>query len=185
MQAGYDFERLDISTRVASTVTDLPRLRAGGVGGQFWSLFVPSSLQGDAAVTATLEQIDGVHHMIRSYAADLALARTAADVDVARSQGRIASLLGAVAVVTFYALGLRLLVRAGRVPVVVPAEFTDAITVMTPKDIKRAEKAAAKAAKKSPLSEGQKKLALVLAYGCFALCGVAVLGGILLIVFNH
>ena len=60
VQVGYDFERLDISTRVASTVTDLPRLRAGGVGGQFWSVFVPSSLQGDAAVTATLEQIDGV-----------------------------------------------------------------------------------------------------------------------------
>ncbi|HET6668013.1 MAG TPA: membrane dipeptidase, partial [Intrasporangium sp.] len=83
LQAGYDFERLDISAPVASTATDLPRLRAGGVGGQFWSVFVPSSLQGDAAVTATLEQIDGVHHMIRSYAAELALARTAADVDVA------------------------------------------------------------------------------------------------------
>ncbi|HEX5967999.1 MAG TPA: dipeptidase [Intrasporangium sp.] len=95
LQAGYDFERLDISARVSSTATDLPRLRAGGVGAQFWSVFVPSSLQGDAAVTATLEQIDGVHHMIRSYAAELALARTAADVDVARSQGRIASLLGA------------------------------------------------------------------------------------------
>ena len=95
VQARYDFERLDISAPVASTATDLPRLRAGGVGGQFWSVFVPSSLQGDAAVTATLEQIDGVHHMIRSYAAELALARTAADVDVARSQGRIASLLGA------------------------------------------------------------------------------------------
>jgi membrane dipeptidase len=95
LQAGYDFERLDISAPVSSTATDLPRLRAGGVGAQFWSVFVPSSLQGDAAVTATLEQIDGVHHMIRSYAAELALARTAADVDVARSQGRIASLLGA------------------------------------------------------------------------------------------
>ncbi|HEX6056326.1 MAG TPA: dipeptidase [Intrasporangium sp.] len=95
VQAGYDFERLDIANPVASTVTDLPRLRAGGVGAQFWSVFVPSSLQGEAAVTATLEQIDGVHHMIRSYAAELALARTAEDVDVARSQGRIASLLGA------------------------------------------------------------------------------------------
>ena len=95
VQVAYDFERLDIAKRVASTVTDLPRLRAGGVGGQFWSVFVPSSLQGDAAVTATLEQIDGVHRMIRSYAGELALARTAADIDVARSQGRIASLLGA------------------------------------------------------------------------------------------
>jgi membrane dipeptidase len=95
IQAGYHFDRLDIGKRVASTATDLPRLRAGGVGGQFWSVFVPSTLQGDRAVTATLEQIDAVHHMIETYAAELALARTAADVDVARSHGRIASLLGA------------------------------------------------------------------------------------------
>lgn len=95
VQVGYDFDRLDIAQPVASTVTDLPRLRAGGVGGQFWSVFVPSTLQGDAAVSATLEQVDGVHRMIGTYAAELALARTAEDVDGARSQGRIASLLGA------------------------------------------------------------------------------------------
>jgi len=95
VQVGYHFDRLDIAHPVATTVTDLPRLRAGGVGGQFWSVFVPSTLQGDAAVTATLEQVDGVHRMIATYAAELALARTAEDVDVARSQGRIASLLGA------------------------------------------------------------------------------------------
>ncbi|GAA6526587.1 dipeptidase [Intrasporangium sp. DVR] len=95
VQVGYDFDRLDLRARVASTVTDLPRLRAGGVGAQFWSVFVPSTLQGDAAVTATLEQVDGVHRMIRTYAAELALARTAEDIDVAGSNGRIASLLGA------------------------------------------------------------------------------------------
>ncbi|ADU48686.1 dipeptidase [Intrasporangium calvum] len=95
VQVGYDFDRLDLRSRVGTTVTDLPRLAAGGVGGQFWSVFVPSTLQGDAAVTATLEQVDGVHRMIATYAAELALARTAEDVDVARSQGRIASLLGA------------------------------------------------------------------------------------------
>src|SRR5690606_29931241 len=71
-----------------------------------------------------------------------------------------AALVAGVLVVGFYALALRLMVRAGRVPVVAPAEFTDAIAVLTPKEIRKAEKAAAKAAKKSPLSEGQKLLAL-------------------------
>ncbi|TQJ32520.1 peptidase [Microbacterium sp. SLBN-146] len=96
-----------------------------------------------------------------------------------------AALIGAVVVVTFYAMGLRLLVRAGRAPVVAPAEFTDAITVISAKDAKRAEKAAAKAAKRSPLSEREKAVALVGAYASFGVCAAAVLGGILLIVFNH
>jgi membrane dipeptidase len=74
--------------------TDLPRLRAGGVGAQFWSVFVPSSLAGDAAVAATLEQIDAAYALIARYPADLALARTAAEVESAVTSGRIASLLG-------------------------------------------------------------------------------------------
>ncbi|MET0734339.1 MAG: peptidase [Microbacterium sp.] len=97
----------------------------------------------------------------------------------------IAALIGAVTVVTFYSLGLRFLVRAGRAPVVAPAEFTDAITVITEKEARRAEKAAAKAAKKSPLTEGQRRFALVVAYGCFGVAGAAVLVGLLLILFNH
>lgn len=97
----------------------------------------------------------------------------------------VAALTSAVLVVGFYALGLRMLVRAGRPPVVAPAEFTDAITVITEKEARRAEKAAAKAAKRSPLTEGQKRLALVGAYMCFVVCAAAVLGGLLLIVFNH
>jgi membrane dipeptidase len=47
--------------------TDIPRLRKGGVGGQFWSVYVPVELQGQAAVTATLEQVDLVHQMVRKY----------------------------------------------------------------------------------------------------------------------
>lgn len=93
-----------------------------------------------------------------------------------------AALAGAVLVVGFYSIGLRLLVRAGRAPVVAPAEFTDAITVITEKEAQRAMKAAAKAAKKSPLTGGQKNLALVGAYASFAACALAVLGGLLLIV---
>ncbi|WP_309065223.1 peptidase [Microbacterium sp.] len=95
-----------------------------------------------------------------------------------------AALVGAGATVLFYALGLRMLVRSGRVPVVTPAEFTDAITVLSEKEIKKAAKQAAKAARKSPLTEGQKQLAFVAAIGCFVLCGAAVLGGILLIVIG-
>ena len=97
----------------------------------------------------------------------------------------LAALIAAVIVVSFYALGLRLLVRAGRPPVVAPVEFTDAITVISEKEARRAEKAAAKAAKRSPLTDGQKRLALAGAYASFAVCGAAVLGGLLLIVFNH
>lgn len=97
----------------------------------------------------------------------------------------IAALLGAAAVVTFYALGLRLLVRSGRAPVVSPAEFTDAITVISEKEMKRAAKQAAKAAKKNPLTESQKRTALVGAYACFAVCAAAVVAGILIIVIGH
>jgi membrane dipeptidase len=75
--------------------TDLPRLRAGGVGAQFWSVFVPCDVAGHAAVTATLEQIDLVHRMVARHPADLALATSADDVEKARGEGRIASLLGA------------------------------------------------------------------------------------------
>lgn len=97
----------------------------------------------------------------------------------------LAAMLGAVLVVAFYATGLRLLVRAGKAPVVAPAEFTDAITVISEKEARRATKAAAKAAKKSPLTDGQKRVSLIGAYACFTLSGLAVLGGLLLIVFNH
>jgi len=94
-RVGYDWDRLDISRRGCPTHTDLPRLRSGGVGAQFWSVFVPASLQGDAAVTATLEQIDAVHAMTARYAGDLALASTLGDVERAWSHGQIASLMGA------------------------------------------------------------------------------------------
>ncbi|MGF2948324.1 peptidase [Microbacterium alcoholitolerans] len=97
----------------------------------------------------------------------------------------IAAFTGAMLVVLFYALGLRLLVRSGRAPVVSPAEFTDAITIVSDKDIRRAEKAAAKAAKRSPLTQGQRQLALVGAYACFVVCGAAVIAGVLIIVIGH
>jgi membrane dipeptidase len=91
----YDFDRLDISRPQPELQTDLPRLRAGGVGAQFWSVFVPSDLQGDHAVSATLEQIDAVRRLVDRYPYALAPAMRADDVERALASGRIASLLGA------------------------------------------------------------------------------------------
>ncbi len=91
----YDWGCLDVGRGGTPTHTDIPRLRTGGVGAQFWSVFVPAELQGDGAVAATLEQVDAVHELVRRYPADLALATSRADVEQARSRGRIASLMGA------------------------------------------------------------------------------------------
>ncbi len=94
-QVGYDFGRLDIAAGTAGrTHTDIPRLRAGGVGAQFWSVYVPARL-GAHAVAATLEQVDGVRSMVERYSSDLALALTADDVEAAWAAGRVASLMGA------------------------------------------------------------------------------------------
>jgi membrane dipeptidase len=91
----YDLDRFDVTARQTLTHTDLVRLEEGGVGGQFWSVYVPSSGIGDRAVIGTLEQIDFVHHLIERYPDRLSLALCAADVEKAQANGRIASLLGA------------------------------------------------------------------------------------------
>src|SRR4051794_37673295 len=95
-QVAYDLDRLDLAADQRDrTHTDLARLRAGGVGGQFWSVYVSTESAGAAAVTATLEQIDVVRRMTERYPSDLAFAVTADDLETAREQGRIASLMGA------------------------------------------------------------------------------------------
>ncbi|MGW4927657.1 peptidase [Agromyces sp. NPDC004153] len=94
----------------------------------------------------------------------------------------LAAFLGATVVVSTYALGIRLLTISGRTPIVTPAEFTDAITVISPAEAKAAAKRAAKAARKSPLTDGQKRAAFVGAWTCFVFSAVAVLVGIFLIV---
>src|SRR5258708_4228761 len=90
-----DLDKTDLAAPVASTQTDLPRLARGGVGAQFWSVFVPADLAGETAVTTTLEQVDLVHEMIRRYPDALELALTAADVERINAAGRLASLIGA------------------------------------------------------------------------------------------
>ncbi|MFI9186752.1 dipeptidase [Streptomyces goshikiensis] len=95
-QVRYDLDRRDIAgDQSAYLHTDIPRLRAGGVGAQFWSVYVAAELTGDEAVSATLEQMDAVDQLIARYPGDLVRALTADDMEAARADGRIASLMGA------------------------------------------------------------------------------------------
>ncbi|MFJ2419462.1 dipeptidase [Streptomyces brevispora] len=95
-QVNYDLDARDITTdQSAHLHTDIPRLRAGGVGAQFWSVYVRSDMAGDDAVSATLEQIDAVAELLARHPADLRRALTADDMEAARAEGRIASLMGA------------------------------------------------------------------------------------------
>jgi membrane dipeptidase len=80
---------------VPTVNTDLPRLRAGGVAAQFWSVFAPTDELGANAVQYTLEQIDFVYRLLAQYPASFQLARSAEDIRTAAAAGRIASLLGA------------------------------------------------------------------------------------------
>jgi len=93
-KAQRNFEKLDIARPQPAIMTDIARLRAGGVGGQFWSVYVPVELTGQSAVTATLEEIDTVHQMTRRYPDTFELALTSDDVERIFKQGRIASLIG-------------------------------------------------------------------------------------------
>jgi len=94
-EAGPDAVHTDIAAPVSFTHTDLPRLARGKVGAQFWSVFVPVTLAGEAAVATTLEQIDFVRSMVRRYPEALEFARTAADVERICARGKVASLMGA------------------------------------------------------------------------------------------
>jgi len=75
-------------------MTDIPRLHAGRVGGQFWSVWVPPNIIGPATVKMTLEQIDLVRAMVARYPNDLQMAYTADDIVHIHQAGRIASLIG-------------------------------------------------------------------------------------------
>src|SRR5271156_4286343 len=90
-----DLDTTDLSGPVPAVQTDLPRLARGGVGAQFWSVYVPAELQGETAVATTLEQIDLVRQLAVRYPDALELAFTAADVQRIMAGGRIASLIGA------------------------------------------------------------------------------------------
>jgi membrane dipeptidase len=89
------FQKIDIARPQPKLMTDIPRLRAGCVGAQFWSVFVPANTMKDSsAVCKTLEQIDIVQRMVRTYPNDLMLATNVDDILRARKEGKIASLIG-------------------------------------------------------------------------------------------
>jgi membrane dipeptidase len=96
-RTGNRLEAVDLATDTSvlepPMQTDIPRLREGRVGGQFWSVYVAPTIVGPAAVKAQLEQIDLARRMIERHD-DLQLATTADEIEAAFSAGRIGSLLG-------------------------------------------------------------------------------------------
>jgi len=89
------FRTIDISKLQKSLHTDIPRLRQGNVGAQFWSAYVPAATRKDgSAVRQTLEQIDVIHRMVRSYPDTFAMAYSVDDILRIHQQGKIASLIG-------------------------------------------------------------------------------------------
>ena len=89
------FDKVDLTKRHGDMHTDIPRLRAGGLKSQFWSVYVPVSTSHEGvALQTTLEQIDLVHAMVRAYPEHFTLALTSDDVEKAVADGRIASLIG-------------------------------------------------------------------------------------------
>ncbi len=88
------FSELDIAQGQPQIHTDIARLREGGVGAQFWSVYVPASLEGADAVRATVEQVDVVYELARRYPDTFEMAFTADDVERIFESGKIASLIG-------------------------------------------------------------------------------------------
>ena len=89
-----DTRRLPFPADAAPLMTDIPRMRAGHMGGQFWSVWIPSDMKGPAAVQTTLEQMDLVKRMAARYPGDLEMAYTAADVRRIHQSHKVASMIG-------------------------------------------------------------------------------------------
>lgn len=92
--AGNALSKIDIAQHQPSLHTDIPRLREGGVGGQFWSVYIPQTLPKGEHVRATMEQIDVVYNMLRQWPDTFQLSLTADDVEAAFDSGKIGSLIG-------------------------------------------------------------------------------------------
>jgi membrane dipeptidase len=89
-----DTSKLAVTPPSVALMTDIPRLRAGRVGGQFWSVWVPVNVKGPEAVQLTTEQIDLVQRMVALYPSDFEMAYTAADVRRIHRAHKIASMIG-------------------------------------------------------------------------------------------
>ncbi len=94
-KSGLEFRDIDLLRPQPQFHTDIPRLRRGNVGVQFWSAYVPAETgKTGKAVTTTLEQIDVIRRMVERYPADFQFAGSVADIEAARKAGKIASLIG-------------------------------------------------------------------------------------------
>jgi membrane dipeptidase len=82
------------AARQEPLMTDLARLRAGRVGGQFWSVWISGTVTGDQAIRETIEQIDIVSRLIAEYPRNLEQAFTADDIERIHRAGRVASMIG-------------------------------------------------------------------------------------------
>ncbi|MBW3563516.1 MAG: dipeptidase [Acidobacteria bacterium] len=91
--ARVDLSR-DTTTLPAPMHTDIPRLRRGMVGAQFWSVYVPADLEEPVAVQTTLEQIDVAKRITAAYPTVFELALDADDIERIHRSGKIASLIG-------------------------------------------------------------------------------------------
>src|SRR6476620_6858285 len=91
---GRDLGKADITEPVPKLMTDIPRLRKGGVSGQFWSVYTPSTMMGKEATRVTMDEIDTVHRMTQKWASVFEIAYTADDVERAFKAGKIASMIG-------------------------------------------------------------------------------------------
>jgi membrane dipeptidase len=115
-KGGSDPARMNPENALPQQMTDVPRLRAGGVGGVFWAAYVPVDYMGHGAARVAMEQIDLIHRMTEQ-SPSLELALTAADVRRIHRRGKIASLIGIEgghaienslgALRQFYAMGVR------------------------------------------------------------------------------
>ncbi len=88
----FSFRSFDISRPQSLLHTDIERLKRGGVGAQFWSAYVDADSK--FAVKETLEQIDVIHRLVRTYPDTFEMAYTADDILRIRKSGKIASLIG-------------------------------------------------------------------------------------------
>jgi membrane dipeptidase len=86
--------KFDLGARSSTGSIDIPRMREGGLGAIFFSIWMPSKITGPEAVDRALVQIDSVREQIRKHPNDLVLATTAAEIRAARKQGKIAALMG-------------------------------------------------------------------------------------------
>lgn len=88
------YDHFDLGHLDSQGSIDIPRMRSGGLGGIFFSIYTPGTLTGPAAVKAALDQIDAVRQQVWKHPRDLALCTTAAEVRAAHAQGQIAALMG-------------------------------------------------------------------------------------------